>query len=487
MILKGYIFAVVYCLLCLIISVLAYKLGMPKKYSRKITHILVGFEWVILSEYMGATYHFLIVCAVFTAGLAVAYFKKLMPMLSSDSDNAPGTVYYGVAMTVMSFICLFEPLMMLPFGIGVLCTSVGDGFAGIVGQLIKKGNPKIYGNKTLLGALTNFVCSFGVAIAFKYIYAEEFTLTVFQCICVGLFSVGLEMITNYGLDNITITLGTAFLTHAFIVENAMSNGLAGVSNILLPLLLTPVIIIVSKEKKVLTNTGLFFAIVLDIAVAMTLGNIGFLLLLAFLVFSVLIDKVKKKKKHIDDVSKRGDCRDQIQVLANGLVPMVMALLAATTGNGLFFAGYVAALAEAFADTAASGMGVFSKNTFDIFKMKKCKCGLSGGMSVVGTLASLFAGFLIAAIALLFNAISLKMFLVIGISAFIGTVFDSFLGSVFQIKFKCTVCGELTEKETHCDAPTRQVSGFAFFDNDVVNLFSGLFASVIAIVCCILFI
>ena len=102
MIVKGYIFGILYALACIALALFAYKLGMPKKYTRKLVHILVGFEWVILSHYMGATYHFLIVCIFFLLLLALSHFKQLMPMISSDGDNAPGTVYYAVAMTVMA-------------------------------------------------------------------------------------------------------------------------------------------------------------------------------------------------------------------------------------------------------------------------------------------------------------------------------------------------------------------------------------------------
>ena len=184
MIFKGYLFGVLYALLCLALALVLYKLGMPKKYSRKLVHILVGAEWIILSHYMGASYHFLIVCLFFLALLLISYLKNLMPMISSDGDNAPGTVYYAVAMSIMAIICLFVPEMMLPFGIGVLCTSLGDGFAGVVGQAIKKYNPKIYGEKSLFGTLANFAFSSGSALFIKYVYGAE--LSVLQCLLIGL-------------------------------------------------------------------------------------------------------------------------------------------------------------------------------------------------------------------------------------------------------------------------------------------------------------
>ena len=131
MILKGYILSMAYAMICLLLSFILYKLGLPKKYTRKVVHILVGFEWVILYHTMGSGLHFIAVCLIFTALLAVSYKKSLMPMISSDGDNAPGTVYYGLSMTVMAIVSLFLENFFFAFGIAVFCTSVGDGFAGI--------------------------------------------------------------------------------------------------------------------------------------------------------------------------------------------------------------------------------------------------------------------------------------------------------------------------------------------------------------------
>ena len=51
--------------------------------------------------------------------------------------------------------------------------------------------------------------------------------------------------------------------------------------------------------------------------------------------------------------------------------------------------------------------------------------------------------------------------------------------------KCTVCGKITEKGIHCSKPTVKHSGFYFFDNDIVNLFSGAFSAILATVICAL--
>ena len=71
------------------------------------------------------------------------------------------------------------------------------------------------------------------------------------------------------------------------------------------------------------------------------------------------------------------------------------------------------------------------------------------------------------------------FFIASFSGFLGAVFDSFLGSVFQAKYKCKVCGVMTEKEEHCSKPAELISGFAAIDNDVVNIISCAFSAVVA--------
>lgn len=475
MILKGYLLSLAYGVLCLALAFLVYKLGVPKQYTRKIVHILVGFEWLILYTFFGAAWHFLLVCLLFTALLVFVYFKKLTPMMSSDGDNAPGTVWYGVAMSIMATVSLFIPDFVLFFGIGVFCTSLGDGFAGLVGQSIKKYNPKIYGNKTLFGFLTNFLVSSLVPLVFEWVF--DMGLEVWHCLIIGFFSACVEIISVFGLDNITVTLGTAFLSFMFIYLPTYRFYLA-------PIILTPVVIALVLKKKALTPFATVLAVALDIVVSLTLGNFGFVLLLSFLFGSVIIDKIKKKKLLDDGITKKGDCRDSVQVIANGLIPMVMALLFSISLERAFIVAYVAALAEAFSDTAASGFGVFSQKTFDLFKWRKCERGISGGISLAGSIAALASAFVIPLIALAFGAVDLPLMLLSALIAFLGVVFDSLLGSLVQIKYKCSVCGKITERELHCGKRTKKFSGFEFFDNDVVNLLSGAFSAVLACAVCL---
>jgi len=471
--LLGYITGIGYGCICLVLSLILYKLGIPKKYTRKVVHILIGFEWVFLYTFMGAGIHFLAVCIFFTALLAVAYKGNLMPMISSDGDNAPGTVYYGIAMTGVAAVAIFVPELMLPFGVGIFCTSIGDGLAGLVGQAVRKYNPAIYGKKTLFGTLANLAFSFASTIIMSTIF--EMGLSVWHALAIAFLSSSLELVTGFGLDNIVITWGVTALTYSFMYTPT-------IGNYIVPILLTPAVIAFALGKRALTPMGVVLAIVMDVAVSVALGNFGFVLLIAFFGGSVLIDKIKRRAKRgsTDDVELKGDRRDHMQVIANGLIPTLAALMYLFTDKAVFVIAFVASLSEAFADTAASGVGAFAKKTYDPFKLRVTEHGLSGGMSWIGTLASLIAAFAIGMVAFAFKKLDFDTVLLTTVAAFLGGVFDSFLGSVFQIKFKCRLCGKITEKHEHCGERTVRHSGLALIDNDVVNLMGGLFAAALSI-------
>ena len=475
MVLIGYIGALAYGVICLLLSMVAYKLGMPKKYTRKIVHILVGAEWFILYHTVGVSLHFIAVCLIFTALVWVSYAKSLMPMISSENDNAPGTVYYCISMTVMAIVSRFLPTFALPFGVAVLCTSVGDGFACVIGSSVKRANPKVYQNKTLFGTLSSFLFSFVSVAVFAYAYGMP--LSVLDAAIVAAFASGLELITGRGLDNITIPLCSA----AFTWFLAYADGAYGY---VIPILLTPYVIAFALGAGILTPRAIIFAVVADIAVSVSLGNFGFTLLLAFLLLSVVIDKIKKRKTAGEDgISEKGDCRDGMQVMANAIAPAICAVLYLITKHPAFVVAYCAALAEAFADTAASGMGAFSRGAFDPFRMKAVERGLSGGMSIPGTLASLAAPMLISLIPLAFGVIDATGFIIAALAGFIGAVFDSMLGSLVQAKYKCGVCGKITEKRVHCQEKTEHISGIGFINNDAVNVASTVFAAAAALAVC----
>ena len=467
----GYLLSLGYGVVCLLFAFLLSRVGVNKRVTRKTVHILIGFEWVILYHFHGASVHFLAVCLAFLLLLAFAYKKNLLKMISSEGDNAPGTVYYAVSMSVMAAISIFEPRFILPFGVAVFATSLGDGFAGLLGQLVSKSNPKIFKEKTLVGAVSNFVFSFGSAAAFMLVF-PEMNLEFYHCLLIGLLAVGVELVSAFGLDNIMLPLSTSAFTYCLSV-------FPGTVNYVIPIVLTPLVVLFVQKKNALTRGGLVAAIMLDLAISVTLGNTGFILLLLFLTLGIFTDKLKRKS--VKEIEDKGACRDAVQVLANGLVPMIAAVASCFILKEAFMFAYVSVLAEALGDTAASSLGSRARHTFDVFKLRRCERGMSGGVSFVGTLSAVAFCSIIPFVAFVLKALSFdKALLAVGI-AFTGVIFDSFLGSVFQVKYRCLLCGKLTEKKLHCKEPTAFASGIKFITNDTVNAISAVFTGVISIV------
>ena len=73
-----------------------------------------------------------------------------------------------------------------------------------------------------------------------------------------------------------------------------------------------------------------------------------------------------------------------------------------------------------------------------------------------------------------------------IAATIGGTIGAYLDSVFACTIqklnKCVVCEKITEKSIHCQKRTEYHTGKKWMQNDVVNLFSIIAGSLIALIC-----
>lgn len=478
MILKGYVFSLLYAISCVLLGTSAHKLGLKKQYSRKIVHILVGAEWIILYDYVGVSVHFLAVCLACTAALLLDYIFKILPAMSSDGDNAPGTVYYGVAMSILAGASLIEPDLIIPFGMAVFCTSLGDGAAGLVGQLVKSHNPRILGKKTLFGFLANFAVSFGVVFAMSRIF--EFTLSIWAVTLIALLSAVIELVSVFGLDNILVTLGVAALAYSLWRWPQFEDYALAAALIL-------AVIAVVYEHRALSVSGIVLAVALAIVSTVALGNYGFILLLIYFAASIITDKIKKRARgvQIANTQKKKFKRNMFQVASNGAAAGACALGFVIFNNPAFAVGFVAALAEALADTAASGIGARAKKTYDPFRRKPCEKGMSGGMSVIGTLSSLAFGIFLSALAYAMGIVSLPGAAIAAAAAFLGMILDSALGSLVQAKFVCPVCGRAHEKRTCCNTPSKRVSGVGFITNSTVNFICNLVSAAVTVWVCLI--
>jgi uncharacterized protein (TIGR00297 family) len=188
--------------------------------------------------------------------------------------------------------------------------------------------------------------------------------------------------------------------------------------------------------------------------------------------------------------QRGSQRDAVQVLANGAVPAVLALVAIATDNSIWILAAMCAIAAATADTWATEVGRLTGATpRSIISLKLVPVGTSGAVSVPGTIASLAGGVAIGgfvafgiAAGWLDASTSWKVgFVTIAFAGLAGSLLDSGFGATVQETFRCDTCNETTESRgRHTTHVVRRNGGIPGINNDVVNLASTLIPAVVVV-------
>lgn len=179
--------------------------------SRKIVHISVAFAWIPMYFFFGVSRHLLVPPAVFAVLNAVSYKKNLFAAMErrDESRKSPGTIYYAVSMLLMSAATLLRPSLLLPYGMGLFCMALGDGFAPIFGAL-RRGNRRLFAGRTLYGTLSVFCICLLVIGVFSAIFALPLSLP--QMLLLALTAAVCELVGVRGLDNLTLPLGVFALS-----------------------------------------------------------------------------------------------------------------------------------------------------------------------------------------------------------------------------------------------------------------------------------
>ncbi len=169
------------------------------------------------------------------------------------------------------------------------------------------------------------------------------------------------------------------------------------------------------------------------------GGIGWLLLLVlFALIGFLVTRYKMDLKIRNGVQegKKGE-RNYRNVLANGAVPMAIAILTFLAGleGELPALIYMSAVCVAAADTTASELGVLSDRTYMITTFRRVPTGVDGGVSLYGTAwaiaASAFAA-LVGWVVIIGTVPSLLVLIPISMGV-LGCFIDSVIGATLETK------------------------------------------------------
>lgn len=254
------------------------------------------------------------------------------------------------------------------------------------------------------------------------------------------------------------------------------------------LLLDVVIVGLAFRRGSLSKSGAVGALVVG---ALTFGLGGWvwgLLLGVFFISSSLLSHFKEEEKRTAaEKFEKGHQRDMGQVIANGGLGALLAVLSALFPSPVWFFLFVGVMATVTADTWATELGTLSKTPPRLITTGALvEVGTSGGVSLLGTAVSLTGGLLIGCVAGLLQAIrgekiGWRAVLAGAIGGLVGSLVDSLLGATVQQIYYCDTCEKDTERKIHkCGTATRPLRGWSWMNNDLVNLISSIAGGVVAV-------
>jgi uncharacterized protein (TIGR00297 family) len=247
----------------------------------------------------------------------------------------------------------------------------------------------------------------------------------------------------------------------------------------------------------LTVSGALMACTLAFVV-MILAKWSIFPLITFLVLGSLAGKIRANAKDGGD-AKQGKARDHWQVLANGGIFMLLAMLAFLNDSGwlksilgihtevLRFSETchllaIISLAVSCADTLSSDFGrVWGGSPRNIITGKRMLKGVSGGVTGAGFVGA-FLGAVSIAIFVFWTELSslgssVSTFWLIAVFGFIGSILDSVLGVLFQAKY----LDEMGNQVDSSDGGRRSMAaGYRWITNDVVNAVTGILMLLVAV-------
>lgn len=176
--------------------------------------------------------------------------------------------------------------------------------------------------------------------------------------------------------------------------------------------------------------------------------------------------------------KREDVRNAVQVLANGGIAWILLLVQSHIEGQVLYAGFIGAFAAATADTWATEVGRLLGGTpRSVITGKPVEKGVSGGVTLVGSVAALCGSLLIGLVPVFFGEMLWIGLLVGGVSGLSGCFLDSILGATVQVRYSDSVTGAVTESPSGGE----HHAGWRWVTNDTVNLFCTLCGAVVGMI------
>lgn len=178
---------------------------------RKVVHIGTG-NVILLAWWLDIPAWVGISASILASTVALLSYKfPILPNINSIGRQSLGTFFYAVSIGLL--IAWFWTIQQPHYAVlGILVMTWGDGLAALIGQRFGKHPYTLWGmKKSWEGTLTMAIVSYIVSSLIFLGVQGNVWQTWVVAIAVALVASSLEAFSKFGIDNLTVPLGSAAL------------------------------------------------------------------------------------------------------------------------------------------------------------------------------------------------------------------------------------------------------------------------------------
>jgi phytol kinase len=184
--------------------------------TRKVVHIGAG-QVILLAWWLQTPTWMGVAASVPFSGVALlSYHYPILPGINGVGRHSLGTFFYALSIGLLT-LAFWPPTLPQYAALGVLTMTWGDGLAALVGQRFGRHHYQLLGSqKSWEGSLAMALASFCVSLAILGWTAGWTGQVGLTALAVAIAATALETLSRYGLDNLTVPLGSALLAYGLM-------------------------------------------------------------------------------------------------------------------------------------------------------------------------------------------------------------------------------------------------------------------------------
>ncbi|MFQ6606243.1 MAG: DUF92 domain-containing protein [Fidelibacterota bacterium] len=448
--------------------------------GRKLIHLSVGLLVSCAPLLFHRSLPVILLSLIFVAVNFVFLKSTTLAALSLPGRKTLGTVYFPVSILLLAIFWWDRPVTFI---LATLTMTLADTAATAIGE--RQSNLRSFilwqDKKSFAGSFTMFVVTFIIiglgSSRLTTIFLPESQLPTINILgltlLVSLLATLAEATSKEGSDNLSVPLLTA-LFYDLALQHFIHQTW---SIFLLWTVFSALLLWIAWYFELLSPSGAVGGYLMGVLIFGAGGWSWIVPIMVFFILASLLSRLPNKRSPIPRTANR----DILQVLANGSLPTLLAMVYFYQPQPLLYYLYLAALSAANADTWATEIGSFSKALPRlIVSGKQVQIGASGGVTLLGLLGSVGGALTIAAVGFIYTS-RLDIGGVIVIAGAAGSLVDSLLGSTLQGIYHCPQCGQTVEMRYHCERKTNLKRGYPWMDNNIVNLLNTFTGGLVAFI------